>query len=66
MTCAQGLLRLLCGGARSWSATGLDGVVVGVSTSQSVDLGLSPSQVISKDFEKWYSQLSCLALSTKG
>ena len=24
MTCAQGLLRLLWGGARSWSATGLD------------------------------------------
>ena len=23
MTCAQGLLRLLWGGARSWSATGL-------------------------------------------
>ena len=25
MTCAQGLLRLLWGGARSWSATGLVG-----------------------------------------
>ena len=25
MTCAQGLLRLLWGGARSWSATGLAG-----------------------------------------
>ena len=24
MTCAQGLLRLLWGGARSWSATGLN------------------------------------------
>ena len=27
MTCAQGLLRLLWGGARSWSATGLIGIL---------------------------------------
>ena len=27
MTCAQGLLRLLWGGARSWSATGLRTII---------------------------------------
>ena len=41
-------------------------VAVRASASQSVDLGfIFPSRVISKDFKKWYSQLPCLALSTK-
>ena len=44
-----------------------NGVVVRASASQSVDLRfISPSRVVPKDFNKWYSQLPCLALSTKG
>ena len=43
-----------------------DDVVVRASASQSVDLGFtSLSGVITKDCKKWYSQLSCLALSIK-
>ena len=44
-----------------------DGVVVRVSASKSVDLGLiSPSRVIPKDFKKCHSQFACLVRSTKG
>ena len=38
-----------------------DGFVVKASASQSVDQSL----VIPKDFKKWYSQLLCLAISSK-
>ena len=34
MTCAQGLLRLLWGGARSWSATGLPMNTVTITASE--------------------------------
>ena len=44
-----------------------NGVVVKASALQSVELEfISPSRVIPKDFKKWYSQLTGLAVSTKG
>ena len=36
MTCAQGLLRLLWGGARSWSATGLERTLRRSATSSGI------------------------------
>ena len=39
--------------------------MVRASTSQSVDLDVIPLLNHSKDFKKWYSELSCLALSMK-
>ena len=36
MTCAQGLLRLLWGGARSWSATVLDTLYITMKTKLAV------------------------------
>ena len=42
-----------------------DGVMVRASALQLINLGfIFPSRVMPKDFQKWYSQLPCLLLST--
>ena len=46
MTCAQGLLRLLWGGARSWSATGLSSHFTSFNSSVSVLMAFGEPLVI--------------------
>ena len=52
MTCAQGLLRLLWGGARSWSATGLGTAITGHFIAASIWEILSLTVWLTRDLRR--------------